>query len=291
MSNFSPFFPPLRDMRLSMEFFPPGTEALEASLWRAIGRLEPLKADFVSVTYGAGGSTRTRTHKTIRRILTETSLTPAAHLTCVGASRGEVDDIAREYWDLGVRHIVALRGDPPEGHSRYTPHPEGYENAAALVAGLKRVADFEISVAAYPESHPDSPNRQADIDNLKAKFDAGANQAITQFFFDADLYLHLRDETDKAGITGEIIPGILPISNIKQVQRFADSCNATIPHWISNLFKTLEGQPETMARVSALLSAELCNQLYDHGVRRFHIYTLNRSNLCLKMAALLGQLP
>jgi methylenetetrahydrofolate reductase (NADPH) len=245
----------------------------------------------VSVTYGAGGSTRARTHATVERIVRETSIAPAAHLTCVGASRGEVDEIARDYWNAGIRHIVALRGDPPELGTAFSPHPQGYNNAAELVAGLKRVAPFEVSVAAYPECHPDSADRQADLDNLKAKIDAGADRAITQFFFSADAFFRFRDEAAAAGIDAELVPGILPVSNVAQTRRFAAMCGATIPQWLDELFEGLDNLPAARQLVAATVAAELCGQLYAGGVRQFHFYTLNRAELSYAICHLLGLRP
>ena len=276
------------DIAVSFEFFPPKNERMAETLWESIKTLEPLHPRFVSVTYGAGGSTRERTHQTVERIVNETRLTPAAHLTCVGASRGEVDDVARAYWDLGVRHIVALRGDPPEAGTAFAPHPDGYANAAALVDGLKRVAPFDISVAAYPECHPDSPDKTADIDNLKRKVDAGADRAITQFFFSADCFLRFRDEAAAAGVGVEIVPGILPVSNVAQTRRFAEACGAGIPDWLNNLFEGLDDLPAARQLIAATVAAEICGQLYAGGVRHFHFYTLNRAELAYAICHLLG---
>ena len=276
------------DIAVSFEFFPPKNERMAETLWESIKTLEPLNPRFVSVTYGAGGSTRERTHQTVDRIVNDTSLTPAAHLTCVGASRGEVDDVARAYWDLGVRHIVALRGDPPEAGAAFAPHPQGYANAAELVEGLKRVAPFDVSIAAYPECHPDSPDKRADLDNLKRKVDAGADRAITQFFFSADCFLRFRDEVAAAGIGVEIVPGILPVSNVAQTRRFADACGAGIPGWLNNLFEGLDDLPAARQLIAATVAAELCGQLYAGGVRHFHFYTLNRAELAYAICHLLG---
>ncbi|RMG57797.1 MAG: methylenetetrahydrofolate reductase [NAD(P)H], partial [Gammaproteobacteria bacterium] len=225
-----------KNVEVSFEFFPPKTAEAEASLWRAIKRLEPLRPRYVSVTYGAGGSTRERTHATVVRLRRETALEPAAHLTCVDASRQEIDAIARRYWEEGIRHIVALRGDPPDGQSRYVPHPQGYAYAADLVAGLKRIADFEISVAAYPEKHPEASSLQADLDNLKRKVDAGASRAISQFFFDIGTFLRFRDRARAAGIDIPIVPGILPVTNFARVVEFAGRCGASVPRWMAELF-------------------------------------------------------
>jgi methylenetetrahydrofolate reductase (NADPH) len=261
---------------------------MAATLWESIQTLEPLQPRFVSVTYGAGGSTRERTHATVERIARETSLTAAAHLTCVGSSRGEVDSIAREYWDAGVRHLVALRGDPAEPGQPYRPHPEGYANAAELVAGLKAVADFDISVAAYPEMHPDSDCRASDLDNFKRKVDAGADRAITQFFFSADSFFRFQDEVAAAGIDIEIVPGILPVSNVAQTRRFAGMCGASIPRWLDDLFEGLDELPSARQLIAATVAAELCGQLYAGGVRHFHFYTLNRAELSYAICHLLG---
>lgn len=279
------------DIQVSFEFFPPKTEKMEATLWESIQTLEPLAPRFVSVTYGAGGSTRERTHATVARILGETGLTPAAHLTCVGAVRDEIDGIAEAYWDAGVRHIVALRGDPPEPGARFEPTPGGYANAAELVAGLKAVAPFEISVAAYPEIHPDSITRGADLDNLRRKIDAGADRAITQFFFSPDCFFRFRDEAAAAGIEAEIVPGILPVSNVAQTRRFAATCGATIPPWMDRLFEGLDDLPAARQLVAATVAAELCAQLYAGGIRHFHFYTLNRAELAYAICHLLGLRP
>ena len=276
------------DIQVSFEFFPPKTEKMEQTLWESIKTLEPLNPRFVSVTYGAGGSTRERTHATVARILKETSLTPAAHLTCVGASRDEIDSIARDYWELGVRNIVALRGDPSEPGTKYQPHRHGYRDAAELVSGLKRVAPFDISVAAYPEVHPDSSSRTFDIENLKRKVDAGADRAITQFFFSADCFFRFRDEAAAAGIDVEIVPGILPVSNVATTRRFAGTCGANIPHWLNDLFEGLDDLPAARQLIAATVAAELCGQLYAGGVRHFHFYTLNRAELSYAICHLLG---
>ncbi len=272
---------------LSFEFFPPKTEALEQQLWACIRRLEPLAPHFVSVTYGAGGTTQARTHATVARIVAETTLTPAAHLTCVGASRGEIDDIARQYWDAGVRHIVALRGDVPGGGA-YEPHPDGYAYAADLVAGLKRVGDFEISVAAYPEGHPEAASPAADLDNLKRKIDAGATRAISQFFFDNDKFLAFQDRAAKAGITVPIIPGILPITNFTRTVEMAGKCGASIPAAFADAFEGVDQDPEVRLLVAAHMAVEQCRDLLDRGVRHFHFYTLNRADLTLAICHLLG---
>ena len=285
----TPLFAEARgDIEVSFEFFPPKTEKMAATLWESIKTLEPLNPRFVSVTYGAGGSTRERTHQTVERILAETSLTPAAHLTCVGASKGEIDDVAREYWDLGVRHIVALRGDAPEAGTKYQPHPQGYRDACELVAGLKQVAPFDISVAAYPECHPDSSSRAFDIENLKRKVEAGADRAITQFFFSADCFFRFRDDAAAAGLEVEIVPGILPVSNVATTRRFAATCGASIPRWLDAMFEGLDDLPAARQLIAATVAAELCGQLYASGVRHFHFYTLNRAELSYAICHLLG---
>ena len=276
------------DIQASFEFFPPKTETMAQTLWDSIQTLAPLRPRFVSVTYGAGGSTRERTHATVERILKETDLTPAAHLTCVGASRAEVDEVARDYWDMGVRHLVALRGDPPEPGAKFEPHPDGYANAAELVGGLKRIAPFDISVAAYPEVHPDSGSKAADLENLKRKIDAGGDRAITQFFFSAESFLRFRDEAAGAGIDVEIVPGILPVTNVGQARRFAQMCGAAIPEWLDDLFEGLDDLPAARQLVAATVAAELCGQLYAGGVRHFHFYTLNRAELSYAICHLLG---
>jgi methylenetetrahydrofolate reductase (NADPH) len=279
------------DIEVSFEFFPPKTEKMEATLWESVQTVEPLQPRFVSVTYGAGGSTRARTHATVERIARETSLQAAAHLTCVEASRDEIDEVAREYWAAGVRHIVALRGDPPEQGKRFAAHPHGYQNAADLVAGLKKVAPFEISVAAYPEIHPDSGTKAADLDNLKRKIDAGANRAITQFFFSPECFFRFRDDVAAAGIETEIVPGILPVSNVAQTRKFAAMCGASIPGWMDKLFEGLDDLPAARQLIAATVAAELCGQLYAGGVRHFHFYTLNRAELSYAICHLLGLRP
>jgi len=279
------------DVAVSFEFFPPKTEKMEERLWESVQTLAPLAPRFVSVTYGAGGSTRERTHATVVRIARETELTAAAHLTCVEASRGEVDDVARAYWDAGIRHVVALRGDPPTPGQPFSPHPQGYRNAAELVAGLKAVAPFELSVAAYPETHPNSASKAADLDNLKRKLDAGADRAITQFFFSPDCFFRFRDEAAAAGIDAELVPGILPVSNVAQTRTFAAACGASIPAWMDALFEGLDNLPAARQLVAATVAAELCGQLYAGGVRQFHFYTLNRAELAYAICHLLGLRP
>ncbi|MDQ3080113.1 MAG: methylenetetrahydrofolate reductase [NAD(P)H] [Pseudomonadota bacterium] len=282
------FAHPRGDIQVSFEFFPPKSDKMAESLWQSIETLAPLGPRFVSVTYGAGGSTRERTHATVERLVRETDLTPAAHLTCVGASRGEVDDIARSYWDSGVRHIVALRGDPPEPGLPYAPHPQGYANAAELVDGLKKVAPFEISVAAYPEVHPDSDCPDSDLDNLIAKIDAGADRAISQFFFSADSFFRFRDRVAARGVDIEIVPGILPVSNVAQTRKFAGQCGAAIPDWMDRLFEGLDDLPAARHLIAATIAGEICGQLYAGGVRQFHFYTLNRAELAYAICHLLG---
>jgi len=273
---------------VSFEFFPPNTEAMEETLWQSIERLASLSPRFVSVTYGADGSTRERTHAAVSRILKETSLTPAPHLTCVDASRGEIDDIARQYWDIGVRHLVALRGDPPQDSEQYRPRSDGYAYAADLVAGLKDVADFDISVAAYPEVHPEAPNADFDLDNLKRKLDAGATTAITQFFFDTDTFLRFRDRCGQAGIDSAVIPGILPITRFPQLERFATMCGASIPDWLHHRFDGLEDDAETRQMIAASVAIDQVQQLEAEGVQDFHFYTLNRSELTYAICHALG---
>lgn len=276
------------DIAVSFEFFPPKTEKMEQTLWESIKTLEPLHPRFVSVTYGAGGSTRERTHATVERILKETALTPAAHLTCVAATRDEVDEVAQAYWDAGVRHIVALRGDPPEAGTKFAPHPGGYRDAAELVAGLKQVAPFDISIAAYPEVHPDSSTRAFDIENLKRKIDAGADRAITQFFFSADCFFRFQDDVAAAGIDIEIVPGIMPVTNFAGIVRMAGNCGTDVPAWLGNLFEGLDDLPAARQLIAATVAAELCGQLYAGGVRHFHFYTLNRAELSYAICHLLG---
>jgi len=279
------------DIEVSFEFFPPKNEKMGETLWRSVETLAPLGPRFASVTYGAGGSTRERTHQQVVRIQNEANIPAAAHLTCVEATRDQVDEVARHYWDEGIRHIVALRGDAPDGQGAYRPHPDGYANAVELIAGLKRVADFEISVAAYPEVHPDSPDRQADLDNLKAKFDAGATRAITQFFFDPECFFDFRDRAAAAGIEGEIVPGIMPVLSFAAVQRMSGLCGTAIPDWMEGLFDGLDDRPEARQLVSATIAAELCRRLYAGGVRQFHFYTLNRAELSYAICHMLGLRP
>ena len=279
------------DIDVSFEFFPPKTEKSEQQLWETVLALAPLRPQFVSVTYGAGGSTRDRTHDIVARIIRETGLPTAAHLTCVEASKDEIREVAEAYWAAGVRHIVALRGDPPTMGDKFVPHPDGYASAADLVAGLRKIAPFDISVAAYPETHPEALNPQADIDNLKRKLDAGASRAITQFFFAPEKFLRFRDLTAAQGIDAPILPGILPVSNVAQTRKFADACGAEIPKWMEDLFEGLDNRPESRKLVAATIAAEMCRSLYDEGVRDFHFYTLNRAELSYAVCHLLGMRP
>lgn len=278
-------------VQVSFEFFPPNSEKMEATLWQSVERLKGLAPRFVSVTYGADGSTRARTHNAVQRIVNETDLTAAPHLTCVGASRGEIDDIAREYWDMGVRHLVALRGDPPKGSEGYEAHPDGYPYAADLVAGLRRVADFDISVAAYPEVHPEAPNPLFDLDNLKRKLDAGASRAITQFFFDIGVFLRFRDLAAAAGIGAPIVPGILPITRFPQLLRFAQMCGASVPDWLRDRFDGLDDDAETRRLIAASVAIEQVQRLQAEGISEFHFYTLNRSELTFAICHALGVRP
>ena len=277
--------------KLSFEFFPPRNETLEAQLWVAVRRLETLRPTFVSVTYGAGGSTQARTFATVKRILAETELRPAVHLTCVGASRTEVDETAAQYWQAGARHIVALRGDPPDRNGAFAPHPDGYLNAAELTAGLRRVADFEISVGAYPETHPDASSPDADLDNLKRKLDAGATRAITQLFFDTETFLRFLDRCLAAGITAPVVPGILPVANLAKARRFCESCGATIPTWLTALFDGLDEEEETRRLLGAVVAAEQVRILQANGIDEFHFYTMNRPDLTYAVARILGARP
>ena len=281
-----------RNIRVSFEFFPPATEEMEKTLWDSIERLAPLAPNFVSVTYGAGGSTRERTHATVKRILNETPLVPAAHLTCVAATCEEVDAVVRNYHAAGVRHIVALRGDAAGGAGAgYAPHPGGYKNAADLVAGIKRLADVEISVSAYPEKHPDSATVEADIDMLKAKVDAGAARAITQFFFENDLYFRYLDRVRARGINIPIVPGILPVQNFKTTKNFAARAGASVPAWLAERFDGLDDDPATRKLIAAAVAAEQVLDLADRGVSDFHFYTMNRADLVYAICHLLGLRP
>jgi methylenetetrahydrofolate reductase (NADPH) len=279
-------------LKVSFEFFPPKTDEMEATLWDSIERLAPLEPSFVSVTYGAGGSTRERTHATVARIIKETSLKPAAHLTCVAATKEQVDEVIRDYWSAGVRHIVALRGDPVGGvGTKYESHPGGYEGSPELVAGIKAIGDFEVSVSAYPERHPESPSLDTDIDMLKRKVDAGATRAITQFFFDNDVYLRYLDRVRAAGITIPIVPGIVPVQNFKQTAGFAARTGASVPDWLARRFEGLENDPATRKLIAAAVAAEQALDLVDRGVTEFHFYTMNRADLVYAVCHLLGMRP
>ncbi len=283
--------PPAQDSRalVSFEFMPPKTAEMEQNLWQAIQRLVPLKPRFVSVTYGAGGSTRDRTHATVRRIRQETPLEPAAHLTCIGAPRAEIDEIIHDYWAAGIRHLVALRGDPPGGPGcAYEPHPGGYAYASDLVDGIRRIADFEISVGCNPEIHPAAPDLSAELDNLKRKIDAGANRAITNFFFEAATYLEFVEAARAAGITIPIVPGIMPVSNFGGIVRFAGKCGAKVPAWMGHMFDGLDHDPETRRLIAACQAVELCRKLQAEGVDEFHFYTMNRAELTVAICHMLG---
>ena len=282
---------PRAAIRASFEFFPPADAAMETTLWTSVERLAPLAPCFVSVTYGADGSTRERTHNLVTRIQDETALTGAPHLTCIGASRGQILDIARGYWDQGIRHLVALRGDPPRGQRGYAPHPDGFAYASDLVAGLKGVAPFEVSVAAYPEVHPEARSAEADLANLKRKIDAGATRAITQFFYDTELFVRFRDRCAAAGIEAPIVPGILPITRFPQVLRFAQACGAGIPEWLHERFSGLDEDPDTRRLIAASVAIEQVQALVRHGVQEFHFYTLNRAELTYAICHALGMRP
>ena len=282
---------PIERPSVSFEFFPPNSEKMEATLWNSIRRLADLEPRFVSVTYGADGSTRERTHAAVARIAAETDLTPAPHLTCIGASRGEIDDIAREYWDMGVRHLVALRGDAPKDSDGYVPGADGYAYASDLVEGLRKIADFEISVAAYPEVHPEAPDAQFDLDNLKRKLDAGATRAITQFFFDVGHFLEFRDRCATIGIESSIVPGILPITRFPQLERFAAMCGASVPDWLRERFAGLDDDAETRGMIAASVAIEQARLLEKEGIDEFHFYTLNRSELTYAICHALGVRP
>jgi methylenetetrahydrofolate reductase (NADPH) len=279
------------DIRVSFEFFPPGTDKMQQTLWASVTRLESLAPRFVSVTYGADGSTRERTHDAVERIVRETSLTAAPHLTCIGATRGEIEDIARDYWNLGIRHIVALRGDLPKDDPDYRPPKDGFEYASELVACLRNVADFDISVAAYPEVHPEAMDATADLDNLKRKLDAGATRAITQFFFEPEMYLRFRDRAAAAGIDSELVPGILPITRFPQLTRFAEACGATVPDWLRERFEGLDDDIDTRQMIAASIAIEQAQALRDEGVTEFHFYTLNRAELTFAICHALGVRP
>jgi len=282
----------MSDLHVSFEFFPPKTDAMQKKLWASVQKLAPLSPDFVSVTYGAGGSTRERTHETVSRIIGETQLPVAAHLTCVAADKAEIDAVLRDYWAAGVKHIVALRGDPPGGAGDpYTPHPGGYANAAELAAGARKIAPFEISVGCYPEKHPDSPSMAADIDMLKAKIDAGATRAITQFFYDNTAYLRYLDAVRGAGIDIPIVPGLMPVTSFSGLRKMADVCGTTIPGRLVKLFQNLDGDPATRQLIAATVAAEQCLDLAEHGVKHFHFYTLNRDDMAYALCHMLGVRP
>ena len=289
----SRFTAPRKDtIKVSFEFFPPKTDKMAETLWASISRLAPLNPHFVSVTYGAGGSTRERTHATVKRIVDETHLKPAAHLTCVSATKAEVNEVVAQYWASGVRHIVALRGDPAEGvGERYQPHPEGYKTTADLVAGIKEIGDFEVSVSAYPEKHPESASLDADIDILKAKVDAGATRAITQFFFDNDHYYRFMDKVRAAGINIPVVPGIIPVLNFAQVAKFGAACGTSMPSWLAQHYEGLDGDEQTRQLIAASLAAEHVFDLIDNGVSEFHFYTMNRADLVYAICHLIGVKP
>lgn len=276
---------------VSFEFFPPKDEAMEQTLWESVERLAPLQPRFVSVTYGADGSTRSRTHNIVTKVQKNTALTAAPHLTCVGAPRDEILNIARDYWAHGIRHIVALRGDPPQGSGKYVAHPQGFAYAVDLVKGLKSVAEFEISVATYPEPHPESPSPDFELQNLKAKIDAGAERAITQFFFDTQLFLRFRDRCAAAGIEASIVPGILPITRFPQMLRMAQRCGASVPDWLAHRFDGLDDDADTRRLIAASVAIEQVQQLQKHGVDEFHFYTLNRAELSYAICHALGVRP
>ena len=276
---------------VSFEFFPPRTAEMETQLWNAIRRLAPLRPRFVSVTFGAGGSTRDRTHATVKRIIDETELKPAAHLTCVGASREAVDGVIRDYWEAGVRHIVALRGDMPELGAPYCAHTEGYQSTADLVRGIRAVAAFEISVSAYPEKHPDSPSFDRDLDVLKAKIDAGATRAITQFAFETTVYTRFRDLARRAGMDIPIVPGLMPTTNFRGVARMAKRCGATIPAWLNALYERLDDDPESRKLVASAVLVEQVRELKAEGFDQFHFYTLNQAELTFAVCNILGIRP
>ena len=282
----------MSNMHLSFEFFPPKSDAMQARLWETVDRLAPLSPEFVSVTYGAGGTTRARTHETVARLQNEMQLKAAAHLTCVEATRGEVDDILRSYWAAGIRHIVALRGDPPAGiGEKYNPHDGGYTNAADLAGGARAIAPFEVSVGCYPEKHPESPSFESDIDLLKAKIDNGATRAITQFFYDNDVYFRYLERVRRAGVDIPIVPGVMPIANFKGLKKMADMCGAMIPSRLIRLFENLGEDPDTHRLVAATVAAEQCLDLAHHGVEHFHFYTLNRAELTFALCHMLGVRP
>jgi methylenetetrahydrofolate reductase (NADPH) len=276
---------------VSFEFFPPKTHEMETQLWNAIRRLAPLRPAFVSVTYGAGGSTRDRTHATVKRLVEETELQPAAHLTCVGATREEIDEVIREYWAAGVRHIVAIRGDMPESGQAYRSHAQGYQSTAELVAAIRAIAPFEVSVSAYPEKHPDSASLESDIDLLKAKIDAGASRAITQFAFDNEQVLRLRDRAQRAGVSVPIVPGLMPTTNFKGVKRMAGRCGASVPDWLAALYDGLDDDVESRKLIASAVLADQVQKLRDHGFAQFHFYTLNQAELTFAVCNMLGIKP
>ena len=277
--------------RVSFEFFPPKTPEMEETLWKSIRRLEPLQPEFVSVTYGAGGSTRERTHSTVKRILDETTLEPVAHLTCVGASRGEVDDVIRAYWDAGIRHIVALRGDMPELGAPYQPHAEGYQSTPELIEGIRKIGDFDVIVSAYPEKHPESVSLEADIELLKRKVEAGATRAITQFVFDTDRHVRFLEKARQAGIEVPIVPGIMPTTNFKGTKRMSERCGASIPKWLEDYYIGLDDDLATRKLIGAYVAAEQVNRLRGYGFDRFHFYTLNQADLTFAICHVLGLRP
>ncbi len=279
------------DAEVSFEFFPPKTEKMEETLWDTMTTLEPLGPRFVSVTYGAGGSTRERTHNTVARIAKETKTPAAAHLTCVEASKGEIADIANAYWEAGVRHIVALRGDPPTAGASFAPHPEGYASAADLVEGLRALHPFEISVSAYPEIHPEAVSAESDIDVLRRKLDAGASRAITQFFFEPETFFRFRDAVAATGAKAEIVPGIMPVTNFAAIQRMSAMTGTAVPAWLGRLFEGLDDHPPARQLVAATIAAEMCRKLYAGGAKQFHFYTLNRAELSYAICHLLGLRP
>ena len=279
------------DLAVSFEFFPPKSEKMEQALWRSVDRLAPLGPSFMSVTYGAGGSTREKTHAIVTELQDGKGVQAAAHLTCVGASREDIDEIARQYWDAGIHHIVALRGDPPEGDKEYRSHPDGYSYASDLVQGLKAIADFDVSVAAYPETHPEAISSDDDIENLKRKVDLGANRAITQFFFEPGIYLRFRDRVAAEGIDIPIVPGILPVTNFAQVQKFSAMCGTTVPTWMADLFEGLDEDPDTRQLIAANVAIELSRRLVSEGVTDIHFYTLNRADLSYAICHVLGLRP
>ncbi|ESQ92412.1 methylenetetrahydrofolate reductase [NAD(P)H] [Asticcacaulis benevestitus] len=277
-----------QNLKVSFEFFPPKSEEMETTLWESIRRLAPLNPEFVSVTYGAGGSTRERTHRTVKRILDETHLKPAAHLTCVDASRDEVDEVIRGYWEAGVRHIVSLRGDPPTGFGDYTPRADGYQNATELTAAIKKIGDFEVSVGVYPEKHPQSPSLDFDLDVLRQKVDAGATRGISQFFFEPHTFLRYRDAVADAGIRIDLTPGIMPVTNYKGLRRMAAACEAAVPGWMERLFEGLDDDAETRKLLASAVAVEMCLGLEREGVENFHFYTLNRADLVFAIGRILG---